>query len=242
VSAGRTSALANPSLLVCDTDVLIQIFISAQIGILQALSTRYGLRTVIVPEVETELRWTKRFADRFETRLDKALRNGILRVLDQNLLAEILARQSLPPPAVNSVFQAIQTTGRQYALRVDRGEAYTFSAAVALGMPAASNDNNALTVLEKAGLPVPSPALRFFDIVAFAVQIQFLSEADADKARQVLLQAGEVLPRDFQHAGFTAGLAHFTPRLLDGAKAPIGALARAPASGRARLLLVHPLC
>lgn len=226
--------------MVCDTDVLIQLFLTNQPPILRVLQHRYGVRCVIVPEVESEARWSKRFGARFEQALDKALRTGTLSVLDQSSIGLLLPGTTLPAATLGGVIQAIQTVGASYNLKVDRGEAYTYAAALAIGVPAASNDNNALSTLEKAGLGVPSPTLRFFDLIAFGVQSGLLKASDADVVRKSLVSAGEHVPKAFKNVSFSVGISSFCPRLVDGSKSTIG-LPAATGSGRRQQLTLLPL-
>jgi hypothetical protein len=215
-------------------------FMCGEKKILPALNRNYGIRGIIVPEVESELRWSKKFKQRFEAPLEKALGTGTLSVLSEATLASVLSDLGRTDEARSTLFQGIQRRGLEYNRRVGLGEAYTFAAAVELGQPAASNDMDALQILEKAGLPVPEPTLRFFDFIVFGVQTQIVVERQADGMRQTLVRESEWLPRPFAKANFLGGLSSFVPRLLDDSLPGIGAQGT-QGSGRASILRIAPI-
>src|SRR2546425_8700904 len=69
--------MPNPRLLLCDTDSLIQLFltrlVTKKLLPLRVLRDEYGIQPAIVEEVETELMWTRRYKDQFAPELKKAL-------------------------------------------------------------------------------------------------------------------------------------------------------------------------
>jgi hypothetical protein len=177
------------------------------------------VQPAIVAEVESELRWNRRFQHRFEPALDKALGNSTLVAADSGLIASIVPS---PPGASIALWAQIQSEGRSMARRADRGEAYTLATAVLLNVPAASNDLSALRVLAAYGHQLPNPVLRFFDLVVFAVQAGHFSMGEAEKIRQSLMREGEHIPKIFQHSSINDALPKFAPRLIDSSKSAIG--------------------
>jgi hypothetical protein len=159
---------------------------------------------------------------RCEQRLEKALGNGIVRVVSRDVLASALAGGISSTAAVTALWTGYQEQGEKFRLHVGPGEAYTFAVALALGIPAMSNDQSAIDVFGKHEWELPSPVLRAFDLIAFAYQIGILTARDCDKHRKSLLTLKEHLPKDFAHASFEDGVKGFQPRLLDAAATPIG--------------------
>jgi hypothetical protein len=200
--------MPNPPLLVCDSDVLVQFFFANEINPFRHLKDGYGIQSVISQEVDVELRWLGKHKDRFVPQLEKALKSGVLRVLDPPHFQSLVS--SAPPGASWAGFQSL---GSQYEGRIHRGEAFTFAAAVTLGVPALSNDFNAIKTLESNFLALPSPVLRAFDLLAFCHQSGCLDLKACDGVRSALLKNGEGIPKVFMNASFQDGLRNFSPRL-----------------------------
>jgi len=217
----------NPDLLLCDTDSLIQLFLTAQYNKnlipLRSLRENYGIQPVIPAEVETELMWTRRYGARFGPQLKKALSNGLIEVLDETSLSN-----HVPSNLAKTVFARCQALGQQYNRFVGSGEAFTLAAAVTLSSPALSNDKSALDALDYNGMQLPSPVLRAFDLLCFSYQIGGMEEKECDEVRKELVQLREHVPAAFQKASFADGLNRFCPRILDAAAARVGT---SPASG-----------
>lgn len=203
--------MPNPALLVCDSDALIQFFLADEIRPLKQLRDTYGIQPAIVQEVDLEIRWLRKYRDRFVPQLDKALKSNALRVLDPAHFQSLLA--SAP---VGASWAGFQSLGAQYEGRVHRGEAYSFAAAVTLEMPALSNDFSAIKTLEANFLALPTPVLRSFDLLSFCLHNGLLELKDCEAMRSELLKVGEGLPAAFRHASFEHALKSFAPRLRDG--------------------------
>jgi hypothetical protein len=208
--------------------------------ILSLLRATYGIRAVIVPDVEVELRWSKKFGTRFDSPLEKALNAGALSVLDESVLTSLLPQLG-GGQASASLLQAINARGVEYSRRVHSGEAYTFAAGVELGCPAASNDNDALEVLEKVGLRTPEPTLRFFDFLVFGIQTGTLTVGQVDGMRRSLLKEGEWIPRVFSNVSFSGGIGSFVARLVDDSLAVVGANPSPQAPARKAVLRIAPV-
>lgn len=186
------------------------VFFANEISPFKHLKDGYGIQSVISQEVDVELRWLGKHKDRFAPQLDKALKSGVLRVLDPAHFQSLVS--SAPTGASWAGFQSL---GAQYEGRIHRGEAFTFAAAVTLGVPALSNDFNAIKTLESNFLALPSPVLRAFDLLAFCHQSGCLDLKACDEVRSALLKNGEGMPRAFMNASFQDGLRNFSPRLQD---------------------------
>ena len=212
--------MARPVVLPCDTDALIQLFLSKNIKPLQVL-TNYGIQPVIVPEVEIELASNRKYSHRIQSDVRKSIASGLLRVLDKTTLATVLGGPAAAASA-SATLTAIHTLGAQYQRYVDLGEAYTHSAAITLGTPSLSHDITALRALTNAGLATPDPVLRLFDLVALCYQTGDLSAGDCDLIRQTLSGESEWLPLAFKNTSFAGGIHKFCPRILDGTRATIG--------------------
>src|SRR6266852_495688 len=174
--------MPNPSLMICDSDALIQFFIANELRPLKDLKSLYGIQPVIVQEVDIELRWPGHHKDRFVPQLDKAVRSGLITRLDKALFQSLVS--SAPPGASWSAFQSL---GAQYLGYVDKGEAYTHAAGLVLGMPTVSNDFRAIQLLQSQMMNLPAPVLRSFDLLAFALARGTLAIQDCENARSALL-------------------------------------------------------
>jgi hypothetical protein len=207
--------MPNPAILPCDSDVLTQLFISQEIRPLKFLKASYGIQPVIVQEVDLELRWLKKYKDKFVPQLDKAIKSGVLRVLDQAHFQSLLS-----DAPVGASWAGFQSLGAQYEGHIHRGEAFTFAAGVTLNLPVVSNDFHAIKTLEANLLTLPTPVLRSFDLLTFSYQIGHLDLKTCENIRTELLKNGEGLPSAFMHSSFGDGAKNFRPRLHDGVAPP----------------------
>jgi hypothetical protein len=143
--------MSDPHVLLCDTDSLIQLFLTTQhnknLTPLRCLKDGYGIQSAIVAEVETELMWTRRYGGRFVPLLNKALGNGLIELLDPMTIS-----RHVPSHLAKGVYEAIQKLGQEYNRYADLGESYTLAAAVILNEPALSNDKSALDALDYNGI------------------------------------------------------------------------------------------
>jgi hypothetical protein len=215
--------MPNPGFLFCDTDALIQAYLTGCLEPLRLLRKSYGVEAAIVPEVESELLWNTSFGDRFGPDLQKSISSGLITVFDYSKPGLRGPGQIGPPAALAALSATIIARAEKYKLHADLGEAYTLATAVTMSCPAMSGDMSAIGALLRASHEVPSPVLRFYDLVVFGYQIGVLTDGDCDRIRQVLVAEDEHLPRDFRNKAFIAGLARFTPRLLDKEQPRVGA-------------------
>lgn len=203
-------SMPNPALLLCDSDALTQFFLANEIRPLKLLKEVYGVQPTTVQEVDLELRWLRKYKDRFVPQLDKALKSDILKVLDPAFFQSFLSRAP-----VGASWAGFQSLGAQYEGRIHRGEAYTFAAGVTLDLPVLSNDFHAIKTLEANLMTLPTPVLRSFDLLAFCFHTKFLELKACEAVRSELLKNGEGLPSAFMHASFEDGLKRFIPRLRE---------------------------
>jgi hypothetical protein len=200
-------------LLFCDSDCLIQIFISNQVPLLRWLRANYGLEAIVVPEVDAELSRHQKFKDQFEADLRKAETSGIITVFDYSRPEVQLS--FLPPTQAATTMRAILTTGHVYRSRLGRGEAFSHAACAHLDMPLLSHDINAVRILLKNNLKTAAPVLRVFDLVVLAYHKQGISQKECKAIRQALQGSSEWLPSAFDRNSFVAGLPYYNARLHD---------------------------
>ncbi len=184
--------MANPSVLLLDTDCLVQLFLADELKPLKVLSRNYGVQPFIVKEVDVELRWAGRHKDRFVNQLDKAQRTSVLKVMEEATFQSMVS--TAPPGASWAQFQSV---GAQYEGHVQRGEAYTHAAGLTLAMPVVSNDMSAISTLNAQGLPLPEPVLRLFDLIVFCYQIGAMNDHECDAVRKALSVENEGVSRAF---------------------------------------------
>ena len=214
--------MANPALLFLDSDALIQVLMVDGIAILKRLKSGYGIQPCLVPEVEMEVSYSRRFGRRVQGALSTSSGAGTIVVLDPATYHRLLSTNAaLQAAAVGTSYADIQARGAAYHRRIDQGEAYTFAAAVTLGQPAVSNDMSAIRAMQQAGLPLPSHVLRAYDLIVFGHQVGVLADRDGERCRQALNSGREFGPVQQKNRSFTDGLRYFVPRLVDRDASPV---------------------
>lgn len=226
--------MPNPPVLVCDADALYQILLTNQVALLRYLRDHYGIQPVVVDEVDLDIKGNKKLFSAVGPDFKKALGNGTLTLLDGNYFRNLTG---LPR---NTTFQEIQLRGKRYNYFVGRGEAYTHAAGLCMGVPAMSNDWEAIKVLKGKGFDLPTPILRAFDLVCFGFQTGIITAPQCENFRKDLLKRGEHIPKAFSNASFTDGLNGFTPRLLCSSENPVGRVATSSTTSFDQALLVTP--
>jgi hypothetical protein len=210
----------NPTFFVADSSALLQLILPEEMRTLRALKTDYGIQCVITEAVEGELR--RKLQNKFPEKsgvLRKAVHNGTIIVLSEAALSAGGYKSAA------ALIDQIEQLGRTYALRIDRGEAYTHAASNILGVPSLSQDLEALWRLINAGVYVQRPILRAFDVVIFGLQIGILSEDDCKQVRKDLLRCDQGILSCFRNCAVIDGLPSFYQRLCDAEKTPLGASA-----------------
>jgi hypothetical protein len=206
----------NPSLLLIDTDSLLQLLIADQMRLLHFVKRRFRIQPAIVEAVEAEVRKSKKFRAQFTKELQKAIDNHAVEVIDSRTMPAFVNTDP------HAVFNSIQTTGFDYGQRgLDYGEAYTFAAGVILNAPVISNDHNAVLTAQNRRIPLPTYIFRTYDLIVLCHQTEQLSTKECEDIRQALAKRNEYVPVAFQHTSFVKGLQNFYPRLLDGSKVSI---------------------
>jgi len=205
-----SSASVNPRLIVIDSSVLVQVIATDQMGVLRLLRSDYGVQPAIVQAVESEVSYLLNNVARFRGRqeqLRKALGNNTLAIVDRGFLATIL------DSGVDAWLRQMEAEGERLYLAVDRGEAFSHAASIALGVPIATNDTSAVYRLLKGGESIPRPIIRFWDLVVLGYQVGSLDDAACDRIRQTLRKLGERIPPCFADRSYIDGLPDFYPRL-----------------------------
>lgn len=215
-SQGAGATAGNPQLLICDSDAVIQLFISNTVKVLREIKRAYGTQPFITPEVENELRTLPKYAKRIDASLTKAITNQTLLVLSQHALTQVVGKSAA------TFYPAIQALGAKYALVVHPGEAYSHAAAVTLAAPVLSHDINAIRTLQKWGYAVGSPTLRAFDLLVLGFRMGYLQEKECDAFRYQMSKSerNEWIPKAFLNVSFSVGLARYDARLFDGDQLP----------------------
>ena len=187
--------MANPEYLLCDSDLLIQVFLANQRRPLIHLREKYGVSPAIVPEVEIEVRNNQRYKTRFEHALQGSLEREHLVVLDRSNLRSLIAARGGLPTEVGQRLQALLDRGQRYASLVGKGEAYSHAVGVDLKLPLGSHDLQAVQTLRDAGEPFARPLIGFCDLLALAFVDGAVSEEDCRRAIGTLAGKKESVPR-----------------------------------------------
>ncbi len=214
--------MSRPAFVFCDTDAVIQFLLAKEIRPFRLLRSKYLIQPLIVPDVEIELHSNRRHGAQIAFELKKALATDLLKVLTMRDIESLYGESTAAPAAAGATLGEISKLGREYKKYVDLGEAYTYAAAVTIGVPALSHDRSALEVLTAAHLKVPNPVLRAFDLIALSYQVHEMSEKDCDAFRSTLIACGEGVPKCFSRNSFAKGIIEFSPRIVDSAAAPVG--------------------
>jgi len=212
---------SNPRALLCDTDAATQLLLAGDVSALRHLKRVYGIQPAIVEAVEFELRSPqslslRKLVAKYEPALDKAINNATIQILDERSLPAYVGHSA------NAVWTEVAIRATKWARRVQRGEAYSHSMALSLGIPLVTHDLSAIKILEKDGEALTTPLLRVFDLYAFGFQCGCMTEDQCDSCRKSLLQLNEFIPRAFQHRSFREGLEQFYIRLQCASKAALG--------------------
>ena len=196
--------------LVCDTDALIQIFLSGQGELLKKFKKLYGIQCVITESVEVELHGPRmKNSALFLPQVRKALQNNALMVLDQHSVGSFTSNDP------HTTYLSIQVMGRKNNLHLGKGEAYSHAAGVVLRVPVMSNDMKAIVVADRTGLPTGKPTIRAYDLFVLFHQIGELSSGDCDEIRKTLTAVKETPHSSFSGRKFDEGLLRFHPRVVD---------------------------
>ncbi len=208
---------SNPSLLLVDADVLLQLLIAEQLRLLGYLKREFGVQPAIAEAVEMEIRKSTKFRSRFTGVLEKALDSQTIITIDTRTLPAFVSTN----PA--AVYDSIQSVGLKYERSgLDYGEAYTFAAGVVLNAPVLSNDSSAIRTAQRKGLKLPFLVARVFDLVVLCRQCDYLDDHGCDDIRKALASEGEFIPAAFHHRSFKDGIIEFYSRIIDAALPLLG--------------------
>lgn len=201
---------ANPPIIICDTDALIQIFIAREGELLKRLKRRYGIQPVVPEAAEGEItRRGLRNSPLFVPGFNKALDNGALLLLEERIIGGFTSNDP------HSTYNSIQSMGQKNAIHIGPGEAHAYAAGVVLRAPVLSNDAKAVLIADRYEIKRPPQILRAYDIFMLFHQNGELDERDCDRIRQSLLKADEALPFQVRNKNYSDGLPYIFPRLVD---------------------------
>jgi hypothetical protein len=210
-----------PQLILIDTSSLLPLIYCGHGRLVRSIKARYALQFGIVQAVKSEsqnkLTPPSKFAGRQEA-LRKAVENNTLVVVDGTYLKSRFGTVG------ESLFRRCDEEGeRLFYLGLDRGEAYTYGASLVLNCPVVNNDTTALRRLRREQTDVPTPHLRFWDVILLGLQSGLLVQKDCEDTRTSLLKLKERLPACFTGNSVGAGMSGFYCRLIDPTKPTIGA-------------------
>jgi hypothetical protein len=191
-----------------DSDALFQILLAGQKQLFKVLSTDFGVSSFIMSEVEIEVRSNRKLGALVRIPFESALSSGFLKELNSS----DLERLSSGMPAPVSLGD-IRQLGKDYALYVDHGEAYTHAAGILLDSPTVSNDRNAIRVLELNGKKLPPRVFRSYDLFAFLYAEGYIDIRTAERILKALKTQNEWIPKCLLHSSFEDGIQGINCRL-----------------------------
>lgn len=207
---GAPGIAANPKVLICDTDAILQLVIGDVIPCLVELKRRYGVQPMMVDRVSHELE--RHSEGRFRKYLGPIRKSrNVLEPVTRHSLARAGFDLSVTP----ALLDQIEAEGQRLSQVTDTGEAYSHAAANVLDGLIMSNDSTAIRELRNAGQRISSPILRSSDLMTFGLQIGALDLARCETARGLLMGAKEWMPECFLKTSFESGLGNYFQRLSD---------------------------
>lgn len=192
--------MGNPAFLVCDSDALIQVFLTRQRDLFVYLRDSFGVQAAIVQEIRIELSNHDKFGKQFLPPLERALASSALMLLDSTVIRRHLSTQGITGTGVDRFLEEQARRWDAYRLHVDTGEAACHATAVTFAWPALSHDISAVETLEHVGLEPAAPVLRFCDLATFAHACGRLSGEQFEASLKSLRGAREPMPYPFRDA------------------------------------------
>ena len=191
-----------------DSDALLQILLAGQQQLFRILQEDFGVSSFLMSEVAVEVRSSKKLAGLVKPQFEKALNGGGLKILTSSDLERL---SGTTPPVVS--LGDIRALGKDYALYVDTGDAYTHAAGVLLNCPTVSNDMNALRSLAANSKRLPPNVFRSYDLFGFLLNEGYITVKTAEQVLKTMKTQLEWIPRCFLHSSFRDGLANLHCRL-----------------------------
>jgi hypothetical protein len=191
-----------------DSDALLQILLAGQQQLFKVLFTDFGVSSFIMSEVDIEVRSNKKLGAIVRIPLDSALKSGYLKILSSSDLERLSSGMSAPVSLAD-----IRRLGKDYALYVGTGEAYTHAAGILLDTPTVSNDMNAILTLESNGKQLPPKVFRSYDMFAFLYYEGYLDIRKAEQILKLLKTQIEWIPKSLVHSSFEDGIRGINCRL-----------------------------
>jgi hypothetical protein len=191
-----------------DSDALLQILLAGQQQLFRILFSDFGVSSFIMSEVEVEVRSNRKLGALVKNSRDSALKSGFLKILTSSDLERLSSGMSSPVSLAD-----IRQLGKDYALYVGSGEAYTHAAGILLDTPTVSNDANAIRALESSGKQLPPKVLRSYDMFAFLYDEDYIDIRKAEQILKVLKIQNEWIPKCLLHSSFKDGIKGINCRL-----------------------------
>jgi hypothetical protein len=192
-----------------DSDALLQILLAGQQQLFKVLFTDFGVSSYIMSEVEVEVRSNRKLGALVRIPLDSSLKSGHLKILSSSDLEQLSSVMSASVSLAD-----IRRLGKDYALYVGTGEAYTHAAGILLDTPTVSNDANAIRALESSGKQLPPKVFRSYDMFAFLYDEGYIDIHKAEQILKVLKTQNEWIPKCLLHSSFEDGIKEINCRLL----------------------------
>jgi hypothetical protein len=159
-------------------------------------------------EVDIEVHSNRRLGAIVRIPLDSALKSGRLKILSSSDLERLSSGMAAPVSLGD-----IRLLGKDYALYVGAGEAYTHAAGILLDSPTVSNDLNAIRILESAGKKLPPRVFRSYDLFAFLYAEGYMDIRTAERVLKVLKGQETWIPKCLLHSSFEDGIKGINCRL-----------------------------
>jgi hypothetical protein len=191
-----------------DSDALLQILLAGQKQLFKILSTDFGVSSFIMNEVDIEVRSNRKLGTLVKIPLEGVLSSGFLKVLSSSDLERLSSGMSTQVSLGD-----IRQLGKDYALLVDSGEAYTHAAGILLDTPTVSNDWNAIRVLELNGKKLPPRVFRSYDMFAFLYHENYIDIRTAERVLKLLKAQETWIPKCLKHSSFEDGIKGINCRL-----------------------------
>jgi hypothetical protein len=191
-----------------DSDALMQILLAGQGQVFSMLSSDFGVSSFIMSEVEVEVRSNRKLGALVRIPFEAALKSHSLKVLSSSDLEALSSGMSTPISLAD-----IRQVGKDFALYVGSGEAYTHAAGVLLDTPTVSNDFNAIKTLESNGKNLPPRIFRSYDLFAFLFDEGYIDIRTAERTLKALKAQNEWIPKCLLHSSFEDGIKGINCRL-----------------------------
>ncbi len=191
-----------------DSDALMQILLAGQERVFSLLLADFGVSSFIMSEVEVEVRSNRKLGALVRIPFETVLKNRSLKILATSDLDKLSSGMPAPISLAD-----IRQVGRDLALYVGAGEAFTHAAGALLDTPTVSNDANAIRTLELNGKQLPPRIFRSYDLFAFLYDEGYIDIRAAERSLKALKIQNEWIPKCLLHSSFEDGIRGINCRL-----------------------------